>query len=410
MSMRFLIIILMIFDIISISNLIIPVIAITDNSYLYNISNNNGNNYYNNRNLRNQIILLEYPTIIMIGAMKAGTTSFHKLMVDKSQGKICDSGEKEKHFFNSKDYAIHYKEHVAYFKNEFKNCKPEQLTMDSTPGYSVNDMTVGRIQESYSPEDLSKKKFMLLLREPVARHYSEYQMMVINIIITIIIIIIIIIIVIVIIIIKVRNCLDQNGFLEIEGEVNNKGILRLEKWVNACNGVAVNTKWIKGRDINKDHTPPEIMTFGQWTRALQGKEELRRGRYLELIKRYLKIIRRDQLFIINFRSIIYNTTDTLTRTYKYLGLSVNVTDVKLPTIAAQQQHPNTLLDCKTVDQLTKYFNIQNDGLNEILQSSKKNQYEPDFGEWDNTRSKCIGESKVNMNIAQDDDFLNMFDD
>lgn len=371
------------FYIIPISAIIQETYTNSSKTYLYNISNNNDND---KRQLRNEIILLNVPDIIMIGAMKAGTTSFHKIMVDKSSGKLCDSGEKEKHFFNSKDYAIHYKEHVTYFKNEYKNCKPGQLTMDSTPGYSVNDMTVGRIQESYSSEDLAKKKFMLLLREPVARHYSEYQMM-------------------------VRNCLDQNGFLELEGEVNNKGILRLEKWVNACNGVSANLKWLKGRDIKTDHSPPPIMTFGEWTRALQGKEELRRGRYLELIKRYLKIIRRDQLFIINFRSIIYNTTDTLRRTYQYLGLNVNVTtDVKLPTIPAQEKHPNTILDCKTVDQLTKYFNIQNDGLNEILISSKRNKFEPDFGEWDDTRSKCIGESKVKMDITQDDDFSTMFDD
>lgn len=358
---------------------IIPVFCIKENSF------NDTDNDNDKRQLRNEIILLNIPDIIMIGAMKAGTTSFHKLMVDKSNGKLCNSGEKEKHFFNSREYAIHYKEHVTYFKNEFKNCKPGQLTMDSTPGYSVNDMTVDRIQESYSSEDLAKKKFMLLLREPVARHYSEYQMM-------------------------VRNCLDQNGFLDVAGEVNNKGILRLEKWVNACNGVSSNPKWLKGKDINKDHTPPPIMTFGDWSRALQGREELRRGRYVELIKRYLKIIRRDQLFIINFRSIIYNTTDTLRRTYQYLGLNINVTDAKLPTIAAQEKHPSTILDCKTVDQLTKYFNIQNDGLNEILTSSKRHQLEPDFGEFDNTRSKCIGESKVQMDVAQDDDFLSTFDD
>jgi len=379
--MVLLIILLLLLNIISSISL-----SFNDDLYLYNISSSNNNNVVNDdRRLRSEIILLNVPDIIMIGAMKAGTTSFHKLMVDKSFGKICQSGEKEKHFFNSKDYATHYREHVTYFKNEYKNCKAGQLTMDSTPGYSVNDLTVGRIQESYSSEDLAKKKFMLLLREPVGRHYSEYQMM-------------------------VRNCLDQNGFLEIEGDVNNKGILRLEKWENACNGVAVNPKWSKGRDISKDQTPPEIMTFGQWSRGLQGREELRRGRYLELIKRYLKIIRRDQLFILNFRSIIYNTTDTLSRTYKYLGLNINVADVKLPTIAAQEKHPSTVLDCKTVDQLTKYFNKQNDGLNAILQSSKRNQLEPDFGEWDNTRSKCVGESKVNMDIAQDDDFLNTFDD
>jgi hypothetical protein len=74
------------------------------------------------------IILLEHPDIFLIGAMKAGTTSFHNLVVDASHGLICGSGEKEKHFFNGGEYKNNYKDHVNNYNNEFKECKSNQMT------------------------------------------------------------------------------------------------------------------------------------------------------------------------------------------------------------------------------------------------------------------------------------------
>lgn len=44
------------------------------------------------RNLKT--ILLNYPDIMLIGAMKSGTGSFHKLVVDESKGKVCGYGKK----------------------------------------------------------------------------------------------------------------------------------------------------------------------------------------------------------------------------------------------------------------------------------------------------------------------------
>ena len=122
------------------------------------------------------IILLEHPDIFLIGAMKAGTTSFHNLVVDASNGLICGTGEKEKHFFNGGEYKNNYKGHVNNYNNEFKECKSNQMTMDSTPGYSVSKNVLPRIIESYSKTDLKKKKIVFILREPVGRHYSEFQM------------------------------------------------------------------------------------------------------------------------------------------------------------------------------------------------------------------------------------------
>ena len=215
--------------------MIIFIIINTINTYSmtqYNKTNDD-------RNLKT--ILLEYPDIILIGAMKSGTGSFHKIVVDESQKKVCGYGEKEKHFFNSREYVSDYKAHVEHYISQFSGCKSAQMTMDSTPGYSVHEDTTNRIVESYTSQDLAKKKFIFLMREPVARHYSEYQM-------------------------SVRNCQDLEGHLNLKDQAEGMG--RVERWKNACDGVAVNPNWSKGQNLFKDHTIPKIMTFAQWIRFI----------------------------------------------------------------------------------------------------------------------------------------------
>ena len=128
------------------------------------------------------------------------------------------------------------------------------------------------------------------------------------------------------------------------------------------------------------------------------------------------------MLLLNFKQIVYNTTDVLQRTYNYLGLNITLKSVSLPVqrylyynniiykiisidiFLSALKRPNTTLDCESVDILTKYFNRENDGLLQFLSSSKKNINEPNFGDWDNTKSKCIGKSKVNANTYDDDFF------
>jgi len=120
--------------------------------------------------------LLKYPDFMIIGAQKAATTTFHSLLVDASQGQICGYGDKEKHFFSGPGYEHDYEAAVAKYKSQFSGCGANQLTNDATPGYSAKPNTPQKIKESYSPEDFAKKKFIFLLREPVHRLYSEFQM------------------------------------------------------------------------------------------------------------------------------------------------------------------------------------------------------------------------------------------
>lgn len=110
-----------------------------------------------------------YPDVFVIGAQKCGTTSLIRLLYEHPA--ICSFGIKEKHFYSDEVTDASYKSYL----DEFSGCKKGQMTFDATPSYSFVEETPQRLKAAYSPASLAKKKFILLLREPTARQYSEYQ-------------------------------------------------------------------------------------------------------------------------------------------------------------------------------------------------------------------------------------------
>ena len=343
----------------------------------------NGSDKYSDRELKQEIIQLTDPDIFLIGAMKSGTTSFHNLLVELAENRICGYGEKEKHFFNSGSYVTQYSHHVLYYNREFEGCTNTQLTMDSTPGYSVNNDTLSRIVESYSKANLAKKKIVLLLREPVARHYSEYQM-------------------------YIRLCKDLSNDLGGKKDLAwSAGYSRIDRWKDSCHRVAVDPHWAKGKRFDNPQTvfKPEVMTFNQWITSETGLAELRRGRYYELLNKWLSVFTREQVYIVNFGTLITNTTTVIQKFFKYVDLdSVNVKKAVLPTPSEKHKVTDTIFDCESVNILYKYFARENKGLMEILKSPKKSRWEPEFGQFDDPRKRCVGKSNVDAN-SYDDDFF-----
>jgi len=270
---------------------------------------------------------LQDPNIFMIGAMKAGTTSLSDLM--RSNPHICDFGEKEKHFFSGGEYENKYDAEVERYKSEFSPCKDTQLTMDSTPGYSADVRVIERIRESYDAPTLRKQKYLYILREPISRHYSEYQM-------------------------NVRLCIDADGDLE-RGNYMSWRIYRHER---SCEAVMDDFDG-KTNDPSK-HKSAKVMTFHEWCLSKKGRLELRRGLYKEVIVRYLHIIGREQLFFVNFDTLIHNTSLVMTGFNTFLEMpDQHAWDDKVvlpvPKKAARRPKLPTYMDCTTVLMLDKFF-------------------------------------------------------
>ena len=276
----------------------------------------------------------------------------------------------EKHFFNGGDYVHKYAAQVQMYMDEFKGCKKNQLTLDSTPGYSAEPNVNDRMKETYLPEVLNKKYFIYLVREPVARHYSEYQM-------------------------EVRLCLDVDGDLKLKNNV----AWRMWRHERACDTVCHNYN-------NKKNDPAEfsvgynknarVLTFHEWCLSHRGKQELRRGHYKAVILRYLDMIRREMLLLVNFDNLIYKTGQVMVGMNEFLHLPPEMhwkNSTALPVPKKSAANVETVMDCVTTEMLIHYFEHANGGpidgwIRNMTAERGRPKGEIDFGSFSDPRKKC----------------------
>jgi hypothetical protein len=102
---------------------------------------------------------------LIIGAGRSGTTSLYHYLARHPD--ICFSDIKEVHFFSIKDL---YKRGENYFHSYF-SAHTNQKIIASADTYLLIDKEAPQRILSYNPA----MKFIVLLREPVARSYSSYH-------------------------------------------------------------------------------------------------------------------------------------------------------------------------------------------------------------------------------------------
>lgn len=110
------------------------------------------------------------PNLVVIGAMKASTTSFYELVTRHPE--IWFSSEKEPHYFTSPEYGepAAWNRYLKLFEPAPKSA---EYIGEASTGYSklphFGD-TPQRLRE-----DLAEPRFIYLVRDPVARTISNYQ-------------------------------------------------------------------------------------------------------------------------------------------------------------------------------------------------------------------------------------------
>jgi hypothetical protein len=103
------------------------------------------------------------PDFLVIGAQKAGTTALHAHLA--SHPRLLGSARKELHYFDRD-----YKRPVTWYAARFPD-SGEGLRFESTPEYLFLPYVPARVAHV-----LPGARFVVLLREPVARAVSHYQM------------------------------------------------------------------------------------------------------------------------------------------------------------------------------------------------------------------------------------------
>lgn len=104
--------------------------------------------------------------LYIVGAQKAGTTSLYSYLIQHPG--FAASDEKEIHFF---DREAVYKKGVKYYRSFFPFFTRGKVMIEATPKYLYCTKCAKRIKQ-YS----NNAKIVVLLREPVSRAYSAYNM------------------------------------------------------------------------------------------------------------------------------------------------------------------------------------------------------------------------------------------
>lgn len=106
------------------------------------------------------------PHFLIIGAMKCGTTSLYRYLIQHPN--IIPAKKKEIHFFDNQ-----YDKGVSWYRSQFPlllNPKVNFITGEASPYYLFHPHAAKRIYET-----MPQVKLIALLRNPVDRAYSHYK-------------------------------------------------------------------------------------------------------------------------------------------------------------------------------------------------------------------------------------------
>ena len=114
------------------------------------------------------------PDVVLLGVQKGGTTSLTAVLVRRLGLYVISGPNSESHFFSLNFNDDHFNKYIKGFidhRNEIGN----RPSFDGSTTYfgSAKDV-IHRMKALYSPESFRKKKFILSLREPIAREFSWF--------------------------------------------------------------------------------------------------------------------------------------------------------------------------------------------------------------------------------------------
>ncbi|ACK73096.1 sulfotransferase [Gloeothece citriformis PCC 7424] len=114
-------------------------------------------------------ILKSRPDFLIIGAQKAATTSLYNYLVQHPQIYPRKSFKEVRYFDRTEHYSKGYSWYLGNFPFKFET--GNRLNCDASPNYLYYEDVPRLIQQ-----DLGEVKMIAILREPVSRAYSAWQM------------------------------------------------------------------------------------------------------------------------------------------------------------------------------------------------------------------------------------------
>jgi hypothetical protein len=196
------------------------------------------------------------PDVLILGAMKAGTSSLHHCLT-QHPGVIAPL-RKEVHYFD-----VHYEEGERWYRAHFGRVGEPGLNLDSSPYYLAHPLAPQRAH-ALVPD----ARLIVLLRDPVRRAYSQYW----------------------------------------HERDKRRETLSFEE--------AIAAEPARLGDDEQRLARGEI----RHSRAHQHFGYLARGRYAEQLERWWQVYPRDRMLVLRFEDLARDPLEVLGRTLDYLGL------------------------------------------------------------------------------------------
>jgi hypothetical protein len=224
------------------------------------------------------------------------------------------------HYFDS---DLHYKAGPKYYVDHFWKPKCHKKYIDATPNYLDSAAARARMVESFRADELPRKKFIVVLREPIARAYSWYNHL-------------------------MRHCVNTiRDYTNYKVPPRGGWDVQTMCDSNHCRslGCAAKARYVEpGREVDF------LATFKEFVDSPAFPFET--GLYMHHLEGWLQHFRRDQFFIVSFETLLAHTHDVVLRLSLFLQLSPwpsSKTSSVLPHDNAALVE--TTLDCATRDVL-----------------------------------------------------------
>jgi acetyl esterase len=362
--------------------------------------------------------LMREPDVFIIGMERAATASLYSLFSENPA--FCTAGVPKSIGFFNNDHNWE-KGYHHYYRKRFASCTdPTQLLVDATAVFDVSEVPE-RIGSLYPVDQLQgDKKFILIVREYVSREYSLYRS-------------------------RVLACYESLG---VEG---GRGRRRLEtatvtrpsvKLSKACATVLLmpSSQRTAGAGANEtsashattsstttssnssssstniqmnDATTRTFKSFREY--YLSGGVKHSNVHYSYNLQKWLRVIRRSQLFILDIETLLKNTEHCLVKLQGFLGLTSKGwtsnagAEILLPHLGASSR-VDAPLDCAIVEEMASEFKKSNKGLYELIRGADdKYSGEPYFADLRHMRSdpSCV---ETRISAAEGVEDVDVWDD
>jgi hypothetical protein len=248
------------------------------------------------------------PTFLVIGAQKSGTTSLRRYLVEHPA--VLCAEPKEVHYFDWKFdrgehwYLTHYP-WKSQVRDVRKSISIEPAVGEATPDYLFYSWVPGRVH-AFDPN----LRFVVLLRDPVDRAYSQFQM-------------------------QVRRRGESRSFEEVLA-------LEAMEWPHEHERIR--------RDPDHVGTIPLHHSY------------VARGLYAEQLERWFALFERDRFLVLTSVELLRDTQDTMNRIAAFLGVPERDAE-SYERLSAGKYEP---MAADTREHLARLFEPHNRELEELL--------------------------------------------